>query len=166
MSMITYTHGYSLICRILNVVCCFVLLVTVIEAIDKYTALGTWAAVGIGLAVMVPVQSWILGPLLETLSAYLYVKFTLRTSISFSEAKGLAFLFEPNETGSWWPMKDVRKLPADERKARLLSLASQASTSPVPGVSTNDQSVNVCTACGMKHSGKFSNCQKCGARFR
>jgi hypothetical protein len=43
----------------------------------------------------------------------------LRTKVALKKAKHLTFLFEPNESVVWHPLKEIRQLPKKYRKAAL-----------------------------------------------
>ena len=74
---------------------------------------------GAGLAVAINRQDlW-----LEPLSAWLYITRVLKVRVTYSEARSVAKLFVPNETGKWWPMKEVSNVPKDLRRAYFLEAA-------------------------------------------
>ena len=64
------------------------------------------------------------------LSAFLYVRLSLRTPIRFAEAKPIAWLFVPNETGKWYPMRFLRSLPREQRRAALFHAVAEIEGSP------------------------------------
>lgn len=59
------------------------------------------------------------------LSAYLYVRLSLRTPLNWGEVKEIAWIFVPNELGVWYPMKGVKKLPKKERKQFIIEFVNQ-----------------------------------------
>lgn len=61
----------------------------------------------------------------NTLSTFLYVKLTLRTDITLDDAGSLSWLFEVYDDGHWYPLKEIRKLPKDERKYYLINTANK-----------------------------------------
>jgi len=61
--------------------------------------------------------------LLEPLSAWLYITFVLKVRVSYFEARSVAKLFVPNDTGKWWPMKEVSEVPEQFRRAYFLEAA-------------------------------------------
>lgn len=58
-------------------------------------------------------------------SAYLYIRISLKTKISFRDANYLAWLFVPNETGRWYPMREIRQMPRELRRQYLLNKAAE-----------------------------------------
>lgn len=57
------------------------------------------------------------------LSTFLYVKLTLGADITFNEAGNLSWLFEVYDDGTWYPLREIRKLPKGERKYYLFNTA-------------------------------------------
>ncbi len=62
---------------------------------------------------------------LDALAAYLYVRQTLGTTVSFEEARALSFLFIGDADGKWYPLSEARKLPKENRKQYLFDFADQ-----------------------------------------
>ena len=52
---------------------------------------------------------------LSILSSWLYARMSLRTNVTFSEAKALRKLFQLDVSGKWVPVRDIKKLPRDAR---------------------------------------------------
>jgi hypothetical protein len=57
---------------------------------------------------------------LSTLSSWLYARVSLRTDISFKEAKALRKLFQVDLSMTWVPLREIKKLPNDQRHNSLL----------------------------------------------
>lgn len=55
-------------------------------------------------------------PFIDGLSAYAYIRIILRTPVEFKFAYNCRFLFIPNSTGKWFPMKHIKEVPYHERK--------------------------------------------------
>jgi len=62
---------------------------------------------------------------IDVLSTYLYVRRTLKTKLSFSDAKALRPLFELNASGKWYPMTGVLDLPEEQRLPTLMAVLQQ-----------------------------------------
>ena len=60
-----------------------------------------------------------------TLSAWLYIRYTLKTHVSFADATKVSWLFVPNETGKWYPMKELLQIPQERRRTDLLAKATE-----------------------------------------
>ena len=57
---------------------------------------------------------------LSILSSWLYATMSLRTNISFNEAKMLRKLFQLDLSVRWLPLRDIKKLPKDQRHDAIL----------------------------------------------
>ncbi len=77
------------------------------------------------LAVIVSGFGWVftVSQWTNAISAYQYIRGHLKTKVSFSEARKLSWLFVPNKTGKWWPMKEIRDLPTEIRRTVLFQTA-------------------------------------------
>lgn len=60
----------------------------------------------------------------DNLSSFLYVRLHLRTKMSFSEVKEIAFLFNANWDGTWYPLEEVKRVPKQLRKKFIFDFAS------------------------------------------
>jgi hypothetical protein len=52
---------------------------------------------------------------LSILSSWLYARMSLRTKVTFSEAKALRKLVQLDVSGKWVPIREVKQLPSDAR---------------------------------------------------
>ncbi|PYX90058.1 MAG: hypothetical protein DMG68_03125 [Acidobacteria bacterium] len=52
---------------------------------------------------------------LSIVSSWLYAHLSLRTNVSFSEAKALRKLFQLDVSGKWVQVSNIKKLPSDAR---------------------------------------------------
>lgn len=89
-------------------------------------------AIGIGIFILAYfissfVYSKIFANFYHYLSAYLYVRLSLRTKLSWKEVTEIAWMFVPNESGVWYPLKEVKKLDKIERKQFLIDFSDQVS---------------------------------------
>ncbi|HTC92973.1 MAG TPA: hypothetical protein VK699_05925 [Terriglobales bacterium] len=57
---------------------------------------------------------------LSILSSWLYATISLRTNISFKEAKALRKLFQVDFSMTWVPLRQIKKLPSNQRHAALM----------------------------------------------
>jgi len=62
----------------------------------------------------------VLNPILPS---YLYIRFSLRTAVTWQEAEQLDFLFCGDAEGKWHPLKEVRRLSKADRRAALFEFA-------------------------------------------
>ncbi len=65
------------------------------------------------------------GRWIHTLSTWLYIRITLKTPVSFTDAEELMWLFVPNDTGKWYPLREVATVSRDQRHAALLARAEE-----------------------------------------
>jgi hypothetical protein len=61
----------------------------------------------------------------DAVPAYFYVRNKLKTAITFEEARRLSFLFDGCLNGKWYPLTEVRNLPAEQRKQYLFDFANK-----------------------------------------
>lgn len=66
------------------------------------------------------------GIFFDTLSSYLYIKYKLKTKMSWKEAGFVSFLFSPNGSGNWYPMTEVLKL-SEEKGDIILNILQRKS---------------------------------------
>ena len=59
----------------------------------------------------------------ENFSSFLYVRLHLRTKISYSDIKKIAFLFEADWDGRWYPLEEVRNISKPLRRDFVLEFA-------------------------------------------
>lgn len=65
------------------------------------------------------------GKIYRILSSYLYVRIELKAKITWKDAEFVSFLFTPNETGKWYNMHNVLKLPKDQRVSYIVGFAEK-----------------------------------------
>jgi len=143
---VSYTHGYDRALTLLRFIVFSIWVVIVLWAISVQNEilkifnvnfswlelLPDWLNVVITLTVFlgyfalaiylhkITTNRWI-----GNLSAYLYIRKTLNTQISFRDAASIAWLFVPNETGKWYPMKEVLQVSPEFRKQYLFTRAAE-----------------------------------------
>ena len=76
-----------------------------------------------GFIGIIAIQAIYINSFFTYIETYLYVVVTLKTKISFSEAKYLVYLFAPNDSGKWYPMTGIKDLPIDQRRKVLFESA-------------------------------------------
>jgi hypothetical protein len=62
---------------------------------------------------------------ISILASWLYARINLGAPISFTDAKRLRCLFQLHSNLQWFPMKEVRRLPAGQRRAALMDAAEK-----------------------------------------
>lgn len=79
----------------------------------------------IGFIGVLALHEMTLGQFYHILSTYCYVNYSLKTKVSFSEARQLLILFAPNETGVWYPMTQLKELSKEYRREVLFAQLRQ-----------------------------------------
>ena len=81
-----------------------------------------------GWFVWVMIVAWLIvyRQFLTIVSSWLYVRISLRTNVTFTEAKELRRLFQLDLSAKWIPMKEIKKLPSDQRHDALLLALQKA----------------------------------------
>ncbi len=73
---------------------------------------------------IVLLNSYILGPLSNLLFTYFYIRIDLNTKIKFKDTFKLSSVIHPfSKEMVWFPMKEFKSLPADEKKNYLIYFA-------------------------------------------
>ncbi|MGH9515818.1 MAG: hypothetical protein ACRD3P_09110 [Terriglobales bacterium] len=57
---------------------------------------------------------------LSILASWLYARLTLRTDVTFTEARALRKLFQLDVSAKWIPLSEVKKLPSEQRHDAVL----------------------------------------------
>ena len=139
---VPYTTGYDKVLsvlRILTGLCWMILCVGVVIfiaeeiGIKSITVGPKWLSTILSLlffivlpfALAIYLHKITTAKLLFNLSAYLYVRHTLKTKISWKNVSKVSWLFTPNESGKWYPMKEVLQLPEGERENYLFRRANE-----------------------------------------
>ncbi len=119
--MLFYSHIWDLLLKCLTIVS-----TSLIPLIVHDQIFGVNADVVIPIiAASIITTLVVYRPLVSVLSSWLYARLNLGVPVSFSDAKALRMLFQLSFGGTqpvgWYPMKEVKQLPADERRAALMT---------------------------------------------
>jgi hypothetical protein len=131
MATFRYTHGINFIFRILYFLASMCVLIGIGILVQPFAEsylsqkYGEIIAIIFGLIAMFAAQHYLFR-CFDDLSTFFYVRRTLKTVITYKEAKDLIILFTPNETGKWYPLSEIKALPENERKAYLFHQAEIA----------------------------------------
>ena len=94
---------------------------------------GWWylaAMLGTCFFAMIAANAYVYGPVFDTLSALGYVRLVLGAKLTYREAAEVAWMFLPNDRGVWYPMKELKKLPAADRGPAVLRMNEKLRTGP------------------------------------
>lgn len=67
----------------------------------------------------------------ENFSSFLYVRLHLRTNMSYAEVKNIAFLFDADWNGNWYPLEEVKRISKPYRRDFILEFAKMKKESKV-----------------------------------
>ena len=120
--MLVYSHIWDALLKLISVAALMIMAVSLnlAERIQS-TGIATESRSGIAMVGIVVVLWLILyRQYLSILSSWLYARMSLGTNINFNEAKMLRKLFQLDLSGTWLPLRDIKKLPSDQRHDALL----------------------------------------------
>lgn len=103
--------------KIISIILCIGIVITLLELLG----IEHWAIVLPLIFATIICHAIFINPIYHILTTYLYVRVDLGTKISFKEAKDLRILFEPNKSGVWYPMKEIKQLPKEFRREALFT---------------------------------------------
>jgi hypothetical protein len=73
------------------------------------------------IAIVLPLLIWVYIPLLSPAAAWCYLRFSLKTPVSWGIARQVESLFRPTLNRlDWYPLKEIKTLPPEERLPELL----------------------------------------------
>jgi hypothetical protein len=120
--MLIFSHIWDALLKLISVAALITMAISLnlAERIQR-TGIATESRSGIAMVGIVVVLWLILyRHYLSILSSWLYARMSLRTNISFNEAKMLRKLFQLDLSATWIPLRDIKKLPSDQRHDALL----------------------------------------------
>lgn len=73
------------------------------------------------VGIVLPLLVWVYVPLLSPAAAWCYLRFSLKTPVSWEVARQVESLFRPTlKRLEWYPLKELKTLPPEERLSELL----------------------------------------------
>jgi hypothetical protein len=120
--MIFYSHIWDFVLKVASLVAIVIIAVS-LHAQERLVAAGF----GDGFATFTVVSLLAIGwallyrQYLSTVAAWLYGRVNLGARISLADAQRLARLFQLDLSMKWVGMKEVRRLPRDQRRVALMS---------------------------------------------
>lgn len=90
---------------------------------DVFKWHGFFGLVGVALGLFVHFLT--LDQIYILLHTHLYINLSLRTKTTLKESWYFSFLFSPNDSGRWYPLKQIKQMEKDQRKAELFLAARQ-----------------------------------------
>jgi len=113
--MLLYSHIWDGLLKLISLFIFIILAVKWGKLDERIHPL--WLMIGIVALVWIFVyRQW-----LSILASWLYARLTLRTNVAFSEAKELRKLFQLDVSGKWIPLREIKKLPDDQRHEAVLT---------------------------------------------
>lgn len=120
--MLIFSHIWDALLKLISVAALITMAISLnLPERIQSTGIATESGSGIAMVGMV-VAVWLIlyRQYLSILSSWLYARMNLRTNISFNEAKMLRKLFQLDLSATWIPLRDIKKLPSDQRHDALL----------------------------------------------
>lgn len=135
--MIRFTTGYHLIVNLAFIATLFALwaltdevvsaITTHFDILRNYESYSFLIAGALTVIVLAPLLAYLTGSFLHTLATFCYLNITLRTRVSFVEARSVAFLFSGDSKGKWYPLDELTDLPKEKRRDYLFTFADRVS---------------------------------------
>ena len=120
--MIFYSHIWDFVLKIASLVAMVVFALS-LHLQERLVATGLGEGFATFMVVGVIAIGWALlyRQYLSTVAAWLYGRVNLGARISLADARRLARLFQLDLSMKWVSMKEVRRLPRDERRVALMA---------------------------------------------
>lgn len=119
--MLFFTHIWDFLLKV-GCILCLTLMPIIVH--DRFFGVNADAVIpiifsGTLLSIVLYRQS------ISILASWLYARINLGAPVSLADAKRLRCLFQIHSDLRWFPMKEVRQLPADQRRAALMGAADK-----------------------------------------
>ena len=112
--MLLYSHIWDGLLKLTSLVVLMILAVKWGNLDERIHPL--WLMIGMVAVVWILLyRQW-----LSIVASWLYARLTLHTNVTFTEAKALRKLFQLDVSGKWIPLREIKKLPADQRHDAIL----------------------------------------------
>ena len=80
---------------------------------------------------LLPLFAFVYLPFLSPAAAWCYLRFSLKTPVSWAIAKKTESLFRPTlKRMQWFPLKDLKEIPQEEREEALLLFFNEVQSNP------------------------------------
>jgi len=106
--MLLYSHIWYGLLKLVSLIG-FILLAVYLKIDERITSVPLMIVI-VGIVWVLVYRQW-----LSILSSWLYARLSLGTNVTFNEAKALRKLFQLDLSAKWVPVRDLKKLPNDER---------------------------------------------------
>jgi hypothetical protein len=120
--MLIFSHIWDALLKLISVAALITMAIS-LNLAERIQSTGIATESGSGIAMVgIVVAVWLIlyRQYLSILSSWLYARMNLRANISFNEAKMLRRLFQLDLSATWIPLRDIKKLPSDQRHDALL----------------------------------------------
>ncbi|MBK8426746.1 MAG: hypothetical protein IPL27_12590 [Lewinellaceae bacterium] len=138
--MILYSHFYDFIAKLilvaLLVACLFIIRPEYWESLmiaqwGLQAGMAKFLMISFVCILVVPLVWFVYLPWLSPAAAWCYLRFSLKTPVSWEDARQLESLFRPTlKRIHWFPMTELKNLRPEERKPELLRFFDQIKTTP------------------------------------
>lgn len=138
--MLLYSHFYDFIAKLMLVALLVAFLFIIRPEYWEKLMIAQWGLQA-GMAkflmisfvciLVVPLARFVYLPWLSPAAAWCYLRFSLKTPVSWEMAKQVESLFRPTlKRLHWFPLKELKNLNPEERKPELLRFFDQIKTTP------------------------------------
>ena len=138
--MLLYSHFYDFIAKLMLVALLVAFLFIIRPEYWEKLMIVQWGLQA-GMAkflmisfvciLVVPLARFVYLPWLSPAAAWCYLRFSLKTPVSWEMAKQVESLFRPTlKRLHWFPLKELKNLNPEERKPELLRFFDQIKTTP------------------------------------
>lgn len=115
--MLVYSHIWDALLKLVSIF-------AIIALVVRFKLDERIHPVALMIAIVAVIWALLYRQYVSILSSWLYARVALRTHINFSEAKALRKLFQLDLSGKWIPLKGVKQLPSEQRRAALFHALS------------------------------------------
>jgi len=138
--MLIYSHFYDFIAKLiliaLLVACLFIIRPEYWESLmiaqwGLQAGMAKFLMISLVCILVVPLVWFVYLPWLSPAAAWCYLRFSLKTPVSWELAKQVESLFRPTLPRlPWFPLTELKNLAPEERKPQLLRFFDQIKTTP------------------------------------
>ncbi len=123
--MLVYSHIWDALLKLVTIVATIVAAVSLHLAEGMENAGVSTKSTSEGIVIALCVVFWVIlyRQYVSILSSWLYARTSLRTPVTFSEAKALRRLFQLDLSGTWLPLREIKKMPQAAERHDTLVLA-------------------------------------------
>jgi len=131
--MIVYSHLYDLLVKLVLITLIATILILLSPSLWIQGMVLQWGLkpsqaefvflIFLFVVVALPMFAWVYVPLLSPAATWCYLRFSLKTPVTWEIARAVESLFRPTlKRLQWYPMKELKSLPVEARLSELLRI--------------------------------------------